>query len=257
MRNLVSRIYLEAMRLKGGAFVRSLYGPSFATNFGDATFRFYIRARYGFFFWNHLRAVDHPFVFLDIGANQGLYVLGAAANRHLLRCYAFEPVAAVARLLEANIRHNRAEERCLVFAKAVSDRTGPARIRTRPGHSGAATLAAGNRSMPADSPSEAIETIDALGLDAIVAEPDGAIIAKVDVEGLEATVIERLLHCAFADRIEAIFFEVDERWIDRPAIDALLAAHGFILTRVGSGRHYDILATRHPGGDRAAAGLRQ
>ena len=61
---------------RGAPSVKSSYGLVFASNFPDLTFQFYIKATYGYFYWNRLKSIDHPFVFLDIGANQGLYAIG-------------------------------------------------------------------------------------------------------------------------------------------------------------------------------------
>lgn len=66
-----------------------------------------------------------------------------------------------------------------------------------------------------------IRLITAAELDCLVSGQD-PVIVKLDVEGHEAVVIAELLKSAHAKRIEAIFYEVDERWIDRQAVRKLL-----------------------------------
>ena len=80
------------------------------------------------------------------------------------------------------------------------------------------------------------------GVDTLL-EGTAPLIVKIDVEGHEETVIEALMASAHRARIAAIFYEIDERWVDAPAIEARLRAACFArFIRFGVGRHYDILA---------------
>jgi FkbM family methyltransferase len=225
--------------------VRSKYGPVFVANYRDATFRYYIKASYGRYYWDRLLRIDHPFIFLDIGANQGLYAIGAARNPNLVRCYAFEPVAHTFKLLQTNIRLNRAEAKCIPIQKAVADRIGKAEIALVANHSGGATLADANPVVSREANRETIELVDATFLQDLIAERDHPLVVKVDVEGLERVVIAELLRMGLAANIREIYLEVDERWVDAAALQDLLRQAGFSqLTRVGSGIHYDLLAER-------------
>ena len=225
--------------------VRSKYGPIFTANYRDDTFRYYIQAVYGRYFWDRLLRIDHPFIFLDIGANQGLYAIGAAGNPNLVRCYAFEPVAHTFQLLQANIQLNRAAAKCVPVQKAIADRIGTADIAVVANHSGGATLAEANPATTLAANHETIDLIDATVLQDLIAEKDLPIVAKVDVEGLERVVIAELLKMNGAANIREIFLEVDERWVDAAALQDLLRQAGFSrFTRVGKGLHYDLLAGR-------------
>ena len=65
------------------------------------------------------------------------------------------------------------------------------------------------------------------------------------MEGLEAVVIRQLLDCDAGPRIKAIFYEIDNRWSEEAAIASMLKEAGFTdFTKVGFGRHFDIMAAR-------------
>lgn len=237
-------LQLKRAEKRGAASVKSSYGLVFSSNFSDLTFQFYVKAIYGYFYWNRLKSIDRRFVFLDIGANQGLYAIGAAKNPNLVKAYAFEPVRHIAALLRKNIELNDAATKCIVVQKAVSDRSGEKEIHVHDAHSGVSTLAANNPKAEGLPGSEIIETIDAFGLEDVVQPGDEPIFVKVDVEGHERVVLEQLLKAEFSSRIEEIFYEVDENWVDARAIADMLENSGFRLTKIGRRSHYDVLAER-------------
>lgn len=217
--------------------VTSRYGVRMRANWADRTFRYCYHATYGRALSDYLAAEDQPFVFVDIGANQGLYSLLAARNRHCAAAIAFEPVAATFALLGDNIALNGFDTKIRPVRAAVSLHSGIARIATDSAHSGTASLRGGE---PREG--EAISILGIAGVDTLL-EGTLPMIVKIDVEGHEETVIEALMASAHRGRIAAIFYEVDERWIDAAAIVARLRAAGFVrFTRFGIGRHYDILA---------------
>ncbi len=224
--------------------IRSLYGPRFHTNFGDATFRLYIKASYGFFYWDRLRSIDHDFVFIDVGANQGLYTLGAAFNPHSQGCHAFEPVPAVADLLSRNLELNGVSEKCRVSEVAISRDSGGATITLPENHTGGASIQKHPEESSTKTRTMEIETISRSGLDQLIRRDNFPVRIKVDVEGHEEVVIQELLASHFADRIEEIFYEVDERWVDPNRLQSSLRNLGFTLMKIGEGSHYDILAER-------------
>ncbi len=225
----------------GAKTIRSLYGPRFQTNFGDATFRLYIKASYGRFYWDHLQAVKHEFVFLDIGANQGLYTIGAALNPHSRQCFAFEPVPAVANLLTRNLDLNHVSDKCQICEVAVSEVSGQTLISLPENHSGGASL---RQDDSGAGETLEITTVCAADLEKIVPREKWPVRIKIDVEGHEEVVIRELMKSHFVDRIEEIFYEVDERWVNPREVKLLLIDLGFQLDQVGEGSHYDVLATR-------------
>ena len=64
--------------IKNKQISKSKYGIYFKNNWTDVTFKFYIEASYGFFYWDRIKSISKDFIFLDIGANQGLFSICAA-----------------------------------------------------------------------------------------------------------------------------------------------------------------------------------
>lgn len=223
----------------GPDVVTSRYGVRMRANWGDRTFQYCRYATYGHVLSDYLAAQDAAFVFVDIGANQGLYSLLAARNPHCTSAIAFEPVAATFALLRDNIALNGAGAVIKPVHAAVSLHSGMATIATDAAHSGTASLRGAE---PASG--EDIRILGIGGVDALLAGTV-KLVVKIDVEGHEETVIEALMASEHRDRISATFYEVDTRWTDGPAIEARLRAAGFTrFARFGIGRHYDILAER-------------
>ena len=101
-------------------YVKSKYGIIFKKNWKDQTFRFYINASYGYFFWNFLSDISNEFIFIDIGSNQGLYTICAAKNKFCSEVYSFEPINSTFSLLAKNVVKNKVSKKCRLLKKAIS-----------------------------------------------------------------------------------------------------------------------------------------
>lgn len=241
----IRREWLETVARRRPATVRSLYGVRLTGNWDDQTFRMYMFGAYGFFLSDFLARQTKPFVFLDIGANQGLYSILAARNRNCMAVHAFEPVPPVAALLNANLALNRTRQ-VVVHPQAISDRSGHVDIAFDARHTGTSSLVIStHHAVPERARTMRLETIDHRGLDALIQPGGTRILIKIDVEGHEETVVSELAKCRFLPQVEAIFYECDEGATDVAAVEATLRAAGFArFVKVGSGAHYDTLALR-------------
>jgi FkbM family methyltransferase len=251
--DLPFRLKRKFHKIMGTRHVRTRYGVVMRANWQDATFRMCYNGSYGTALSDLIAQRRDDFLFLDIGANQGLYSLLAARNPRCQQAYAFEPVAQTHRLLLDNIAANGFQALITPVPAAMSNSTGTATITLRATHSGAASLE--STSLTHGGAVETIRTLDIAAVDALV-RPDGAILVKIDVEGHETVVIDQLMMSQHRRRIAAIFYEVDEAWHDPSALEAALRAGGFShFIRHGTGTHYDVLALRNAGeasGPRAA-----
>ena len=224
------------------SFERSRYGIDLRANWADRTFQYCIYATYGRELSDFLASRRQGFVFLDIGANQGLFSLLAAKNAACTAVLAFEPVSRTFNLLKANIAANRFGAKITPVPAAISDKAGHGEMHVCHAHSGGACLRTGSIVDGADT--ERVDLIRSTQLDSMLPARD-AVIVKIDVEGHEEVVIRELMRCVHRDRFEAIFYEIDERWVNPNAIQSLLKQHGFDrFAKFGVGRHYDILAQR-------------
>lgn len=228
---------------QGEAAVQSAYGVRMVPNWQDTTFRYCIFGTYGRDLADLLLEQREAFVFVDIGANQGLYSLIAAQNPNCRTIIAFEPVPATHARLAANVALNGGAERTVLHELAIADSVGEVTISVAEGHTGTATLAGREESRPSAG-GVTIRTIDAPLVDPLLAG-DLPMFVKIDVEGLEAVVIAELAKTQAFARVAAIFYEVDDRWASAGDIETLLRGAGFTrFAKYGRGHHYDVLASR-------------
>lgn len=241
--DLPFRLRRKYHQLVGTRLVRTRYGVVMKANWQDATFRMCYNGSYGTALYDLIMNYKEHFVFLDIGANQGLYSLVAARNPNCLQAYAFEPVAKTHKLMLENIAANGFQKVITPVHAALSHSTGTADITIREEHSGAASLE--STLLTKGVAMERIRTLDVSAVDPLL-RPDGVILVKIDVEGHEAVVIEQLLMSQHQGRITAVFYEVNETWHDPGTLEEMLRGGGFHhFTSYGSGSHYDVLALRN------------
>ncbi len=232
-------------RYRLGSTIMSKYGVLLTCNYGDRTFKRYVNGTYGTYLWDHISQISDPFVFLDIGANQGLYTLCAAQNPQSVMCHAFEPNAQTYDLLTKNVTINAQRPKCALHNVAISDTAGSAELTMAANHSGSATMQVGRTEAQAFDVTMRIDTISHPQLDDMLDDSDAPLIVKIDVEGFERTVLDALMASRHAGRIQEIFYEVDEQWVDAPELIRLLEDNGFsTFKQIGDGSHYDVHAMR-------------
>lgn len=242
-RSLIKRVIKYGPLRKDG-FTQSLYGIWLKDQWDDATFRFCVTASYGFFYSDWIGKAD-GLIFIDVGANQGLYSLIAAKNPAITSVYAFEPQQSVFENLTKNIERNSATK-VQAFPFAISDKSEERKMHVKEGHSGAATLR--EKSVPEAKFGRLIQivTVDRAFLDSnIQVSSTSKIAVKIDTEGHEAQVLRELMSSKLWSKIFNIFYEVDERYIDNVEILNQLRADGFeVIYQNGSSPHYDLMLER-------------
>jgi FkbM family methyltransferase len=124
----------------------------------------------------------HPSVFVDVGANMGIYSCIVGRTDPLMPIVAIEPDPATFQLLEMQIEHNRLQPRARLI-KAAAGAT----------HGGQVTLlrvAGGNRGMiQVSERADGYCDADVVALDALALPRDHCIAIKIDVEGYELEVL--------------------------------------------------------------------
>jgi len=233
-------------RIGRDRYVRSVYGPYLRHTPDDRTFEL-CTTGYGRFVADVIRNHAGPFVFLDIGANCGVFSLVAARHPRCESVIAIEPVPETFAALEANIAFNRAHKvRAVRAAVSLSD-AGEVSIDWNPAHSGMASMVRRGGPRTVSAP-----VLGAAGLAALVGRPAIPIFAKIDVEGAEAEVLAVLAQCPFAGDIADILIEVSER---NCGVDGAEAVHAALIDlghgetgRDGPPDHYDAHYRRLPPG---------
>ncbi|WP_088185540.1 FkbM family methyltransferase [Sphingobium sp. Z007] len=163
-----------------------------------------------------------PGMFLDVGANDGVYSVIAAAIKPDLRIAAFEPVPQIANLLRRNIELNDIAGRVDIYELALSDSEGIVPIfLPDPAHGLIETSASLEENfIVGATPAMSVRTtkLDNLTLPAAIG------VAKVDIEGFELEFIRGaeetirrdrpVIFAEMLSRVERKFPEITQRMID-------------------------------------------
>ena len=204
----------------------------------DDTFTYCMRGEYGYRYAQHLRRIDKPFTFLDIGANIGLYSLIALENSNLQTVHSFDPDSDSIGYLQANLEHAQSKKWTL-HPVAVSTSSGQMTLNKKRGHSGASTL---------EHPtfeSEAQETINVVNheyLNANINSNGTNIVVKIDVEGHELSVLTALAKSNLMSDITEIFAEFDAEMSNTQLTEDWFDSHGFRKAfHIGDNSHWDAL----------------
>lgn len=223
--------------------VRSRYNVQLYSDFNDATFRFYYCASYGFFYSEFLKNYSSQFVFVDIGANKGLYSILAAKNSNCEKVVSFEPIPSTYEFLKKNLALNNITNKCDSHNFAISNKYEEAEISFDVNHSGTASLApqVNNQSSNVIK----IRTVNNELLESLFSSKSKKYVLKVDVEGFEYTVLNEIFKCDFSEFITNVYYEVDERWESPILLKEMLRNKGFChFKKIGDGIHYYMMATK-------------
>jgi FkbM family methyltransferase len=243
LRRLGRILFVHTLTTDEG-FVMTAYGVWLRQRPEDRTFTFCLMATYGFFFSDYIAERREPFVFLDVGANAGLYSVIAARNSSVQAVHSIEPDPATLPYLRANLARAVDPGRWTVHPVALSDHDGSATLSTSSQHSGVATL----RSNALDEMFDdevTVQTRDHAYLDEAIGAPTSRVLVKIDVEGHELSALRALAAWNGWRSVTAVYLEVDKTFADTGPVLALLDSEGFKEEqRVGGPEHYDALYAR-------------
>lgn len=216
-------------------------GPELYGNPLDGTFQMIARGAYGDYVHDSLKQAPKDCVFLDIGANIGLFSV-AMADHFDQRVFSFEPNPVTFGYLQQNLAHAGLDNVFAVCAGVVAEDAKSLKLNTRKFHSGAASVARsfGWRSV----------RISLVGprLMAAIVEGDRPIAVKLDVEGAELEVVKCLDKSGLLGRCERIVVEMSSGTNNAADLDEIrtrLTANGLKLeSRHGSDHFGDELFVR-------------
>lgn len=223
------------------AFVQSVYGPLLYNSPDDRTFELCLTG-YGRFVSDAIESWKGDFLFLDFGANLGLFSLIAARNPHCRQVIAFEPLPLAFRRLELNMARNGATKILPVEGAVTNSAVKEVYLTFNSKHTGMSKMTKDKRGAVRAA---AISPPD---LNLLVPRGQVPILAKIDVEGRELDVWLVLKGTHFYERIKGLLVEISERNSDaatRQNLFATLEADGFEeVGRDGDPEHYDALYRR-------------
>lgn len=240
---IIWRIKFYILRFFRVKKVTTAYGVNCLSDFDDITFRFYFLASYGFFYSNFLKSYSSNFIFIDLGANKGLYSIIAAKNTNCEKVISFEPVLSTYNFLIKNCSLNNVSNKCDLYNLAISDICEEKKIHFNKLHSGKTSLTFIKDNEQSNTIN--VRTVNKSIFDKLNSKRNKNYLLKVDVEGFEYIVLNEVFKCKFSNSITNIFYEVDERRTNPSDIEKLLLENGFKnFKKCGVGNHYDIMASR-------------
>jgi len=205
--------------IKEGSFTLSNYGVWIFTIPHDKTF---ILACIGY--RNNLeiilRKIQQPMIFLDIGANQGIFSLVAAKNPFFKEIHVFEPNPTLFNILINNFSRNRIK-RFKVHPYAIGKYNGLSYLSTSVKHSGAGKITR-----------KSTNTIrvfckNRVYLNQQFRNLELPFFIKIDVEGMEFVVLEELLSSVLIKKVRFIFVELSGTSYKKSRTIKLLLESGF------------------------------
>ena len=254
-RQFKGRLFIVDHLLPFVDVMASRYGPWLRVRRDDFTNRAAIFGVYGDEIARQIGTLREDAVFLDIGANTGVFSLLAATRTTRGTVFAFEPNQQLFQDLCFNIGVNGATG-IIPLNIALSDRTGTFGLAYNEGHTGAAALQDLNDRWPAgkmDHESIVI-AIAPKELGALLhAAEDGDVCIKLDVEGHELNVLQGLKEAGILDRAAWVIVEIDPAYLERfgasaAKIYALMKSVGLEPAKgIGHAAHYDEVFARPPG----------
>ena len=183
---------------------------------------------------NQLNAGD---LFVDIGANVGVYSLYAAMRRSA-RVIAFEPEAQNFAALNRNLWDNKPPHRVTALPYALSDRDAPIQLHLAMLTSGGSHHTAGEaideqgrRFTPKYVQDTVATTLDAILK--VIAPGQCPRFIKIDVDGSEPAILAGM-PCTLADkRLEQVLVEMPVDPADAPAVYEQFRGAGFSFQKPG------------------------
>lgn len=219
---------------------QSFYGVRLTKRADDATYIFSVLGAYGTFISDYLKALDTPFLLLDVGANQGLYTLLAAANPQCVAVVSLEPNPSTYSYLVRNLAINSASNVTPICAALAPAGTPLLQFAVPSGHSGAANMFGrgneGFRALPISKPAMA---------ELLRPGEDLLRVCKIDVEGAEPLVLATLAEFGLLNELDRMIIEINEPVAGAKHAEellTLLSRQGWQqVDRSGTGAHYDAL----------------
>jgi len=219
-------------------YVLSNYGVWLSENKNDKTFNLSLLG-YRNKLDKFLNAVSEPSIFIDIGANQGVFSLLAAKNQNFTEIHAFEPNLTVVQFLENNFRFNKVHNG-IIHKYAINSKYGNFKFLAPKNHSGAGKLSSKNYNMK-------IACVNYEYLNKVFKNLNCFYFVKIDVEGSEYIVLKELFKSHIGPYINKIFVEVTYTLSrEREAIYELLEKLGFreVYSKQLNQKVFDVLFVR-------------
>ena len=143
--NQIMSSIITNRHIRRSGFTLSNYGVWMLDNYSDKTFGFSIMG-----YRNNLEkillSVSEPNIFIDVGANQGVFSIIAAKNKNFIEIHAFEPNLNIISYLERNFLFNKVGN-FFVHKVAIGPQSTSLSFFVPENHSGNGRISAQNSNM--------------------------------------------------------------------------------------------------------------
>ncbi|MEZ5902348.1 MAG: FkbM family methyltransferase [Alphaproteobacteria bacterium] len=199
-----SRIVKAVLSVFPFKTIKSHYGVSLSCNSKDKTNIYAISGDYGYIIYDHIKSLTPDSIFIDIGANYGLYSNLAAKHLYAGKVLSFEPNPYIyfhyLRALEKNNFKN-----IIPFHCAVGKNNDLLSLSYDKNHSGVSSL---EHQYNRESITVPVFNIVQWNLLNFLNE-ENKIHIKIDVEGYETEIIKVLKTAQWFKNVQSIIIEID------------------------------------------------
>jgi|GEM_PF-709246 FkbM family methyltransferase len=205
----LSRYILNAMTFHS---LRSHYGPVLPVHSYDKTNVYALLGDYGYVISNHVNKIPQDGVFIDIGANYGLYSFLAAARLTHGKVYSFEPNPTIYRHFMTGMALNPSTNIMPVNA-AVGPEDCSMQLTYSDGHSGRSCLVTGAEARTTSKLRTYTVPVFNLATLGLLKELRNGppIHVKIDVEGYESHIVAAMKKAPWYERVRSVIVEIDDK----------------------------------------------
>jgi len=230
--SIIYKFYFILAKLFKIKYIYSMYQVFLKSNFNDSTFIFYISGSYGFEFSNYLKNQKQTNIFLDIGANQGLYSLLASKNHSINKVYSFEPITSTYNLLKANLIKNGFLDKCKIYNYGIGTFNKKVKFIVDSTHSGNAAILKNVQRINKNHSLFKEKIINFEELNKLIEfNPNDKIGIKIDTEGSELDILQTLSLSKFWINVTWIHIEMDGSLSYLKKIYEIMKNHNFIIKK--------------------------
>ncbi len=217
-------------------YTLSNYGVWMLDNYLDKTFQLSIMG-----YRNNLEkillSINQPLIFIDIGANQGVFSLVAARNKSFVEIHAFEPNLKLTSYLESNFLMNKVNN-FFIHKVAIGPESTSISFFVPENHSG-------NGRITSEESNMQVICVNRDYLNKVFTQSNKSYFIKIDVEGSEYKVLNEIFNSSINLYIKYIFIEINTKFSEEDFLLTTLKNNDFYeVSRRGNGVSYDALYTR-------------
>jgi FkbM family methyltransferase len=232
----IIRSIIANKNIEKKGFTLSNYGVWMLNNDLDKTFKLSIMG-----YRNNLEkilfSISQPIIFIDIGANQGVFSLVAAKNKSFIEIHAFEPNLKLISYLESNFYINKVDN-FVIHKVAIGPQSASINFFVPENHSGNGRIDSKKGNMK-------VICVNRDYLNKVFTKYNKFYFIKIDVEGSEYNVLNELFNSNINLFIKYIFIEINTKFSKEDELVAMLKSNNFYeRSRSRSRVTYDALYVR-------------